>query len=63
MSVNCVSSHNIAAPITPKPEQNEVQRAGRDARVNNDADDKAAAPKSTTNAIGQTIGQLINTTA
>jgi len=69
MTVSSVSSNSGAyAPVVrPQAEAGEVQRAGRDAKNDGDADDGGAAtvkaPAPTVNLNGQTIGSRINVTA
>ncbi|MBS4096095.1 MAG: hypothetical protein KGZ83_04565 [Sulfuricella sp.] len=66
MSINSVSSGSskmVAA--SPQPEKNEVKRAGREVKVDGDADDakSKASIGPSVNTSGQTIGSIINVTA
>ena len=68
MTISSVSSTSVAytpAVQTPRAEAGEVQRAGRDATNDGDADNLGAAPvqKPTLNLEGQTVGSRINVTA
>lgn len=68
MTVSSVSSSNAYVPaVRPQAEAGEVQRAGRDAKNDGDADDgravSAQAPAPTVNLEGQKVGSRINVMA
>lgn len=68
MTVGSVGSSSTFSPaIRPQAETGEVQRAGRDAKNDGDADDGGAAavkaPNPAVNLAGQTVGSRINVTA
>lgn len=68
MTVSSVaSSSTYTPPVRPQAETGEVQRAGRNAKNDGDADDAGSsgvkAPAPTVNLEGQKVGSRINITA